>query len=861
MNLLSARKKTTYVLILSFAIPALILLLVFMHYGFAPFGDGSKSLLAMDMAGQYSQFYKGLKNFADQDSVFFSWSKALGTNYVGVFAYYLASPLSWLTLLCPNSQMASGILFLTVLKIGLCGLTFALLLKSRGIKGHVIVLFSTFYALMSYNLVYLMCLMWIDAVIWLPVIMLLIDRLVKKGKWALLTIFYAILFISTYYMAYMCGIFTACYFIYRLFTEKGTVIKEKIVKTGKYFFSVISAIGIGSWLLVPTVASLFEGKLDGDASMLADFFKQSKETPYAFESKDIIIKFFNGVYDSITNSGMPFFYCGVIVMIMFLGFFFVKSISVHKKVLLAAITTFFICSFSLTFLNYAWHVFQRPNWFPFRFSFLLFFVIIYTASIAFDRIKEIPWHFFVAAIVLFGMICTIASKVENPAIKAADISLTLGLFTICALLMLLINYKKKALVYIVCFTTLCVASFYDITRHANAMFEGIDNAHFYESAKQHEEYYIAMEQMIQAAEKDSNGALYRVGQSAFQSFNEPIGLGYSSLSHYSSAFDADVNYMLSDLGYGDYYYWVAPFGGSLVSEMVLSTKYVIVPDGAGQQFPDIKVLELNNIPQEQYELIVSKNGFNLYRNPYALPIAFSAKREVLDYRLSSDFVVNQNKLLNAMIGNNETYLYPIDSSCEKDGYVYTYTVVATCDGVLYATFPNNGYPRADATINDKYFCRLYSAELEGLLYMGYYRAGEEVKVSLSNTSERFDPNDNSFYMLDIQAFSQDAQGLAKGGMNVTKWGEGFVEGTITNDVDEVIFTSIPYDDGWKIFVDGNEVEICSAAGFMAFEADSGEHFVTMKYYAPGQQAGLCISIVTVVVLYAIYNFKKVRRCK
>ena len=129
MNLLSARKKTTYVLILSFAIPALMLLLVFMYYGFAPFGDGSKSLLAMDMAGQYSQFYKGLKNFADQDSVFFSWSKALGTNYVGVFAYYLASPLSWLTLLCPNSQMASGILFLTVLKIGLCGLTFALLLK------------------------------------------------------------------------------------------------------------------------------------------------------------------------------------------------------------------------------------------------------------------------------------------------------------------------------------------------------------------------------------------------------------------------------------------------------------------------------------------------------------------------------------------------------------------------------------------------------------------------------------------------------------------------------------------------------------------------------------------------------------
>lgn len=861
MKLTKTGNKTAYVLILSFAIPALILLFVFMYYGFAPFGDGSKSLLAMDMAGQYSQFYKGLKNFSDQGSVFFSWSKALGTNYVGVFAYYLASPLSWLTLLCPNAHMASGILFLTVLKIGLCGLAFALFLKSRGLKNHVIVLFSTFYSLMSYNLVYLMCLMWIDAVIWLPIILLLIDRFLKTGKWGFLAVSYAVLFVSTYYMAYMCGIFTACYFVYRLLTEKGSIIKEKLVKTGKYFLCVVSAMGIGSWLLIPTVASLFEGKLEGDSSMFKTFLEQSKEMPYAFDSKDIIIKFFNGVYDSITNNGMPFFYCGVVVMIMFLGFFFVKSIKLQKKVLLIAITAFFICSFSLTFLNYAWHVFQKPNWFPFRFGFLLFFVIIYAAAIAFDRIKEIPWHFFVAAIVLFAMISMIASNVSNPAISKDDIQLTLALFTICALVMLLLNYKKTALVYIVCFATICTASVYDISRHANAMFEDIDSAHFYESAKQHEEYYIAMENMIKAAEKDSGGELYRVGQSAFQSFNEPIGLGYSSLSHYSSAFDAEVNYMLSDLGYGDYYYWVAPFGGSLVSEMILSTKYIIVPDNAAVQFPDIKILEANNIPQEQYELIYSENGFNLYRNPYALPIAFSAKREILDFKLSSNYVINQNKLLNTMTGEHTTYLAPIDNICEKEGSTYTYTITADRDGVLYAKFPNDGFSRADATVNDKYFCRLYSAELEGLMYMGSYSAGDEIKVSLTIVSSNFNPDNNKFYMMDINAFEEAALSLVPGAMNVTSWGEGYVEGTITNDVDEAIFTSVPYDDGWQVMVDGKQVKTCSAAGFLAFDAGPGEHHVTMKYYAPGQQTGMCVTIATAAIFYAIYNFKKVRRCK
>ena len=124
----SERTKTGLLLAACFVLPCAILLVVFASYGFAPFGD--KSLMIMDMSGQYSEFFCGLKNISSQNGgILFSWSKALGGNYAGVFAYYVASPLSFITLFFPNEYMHMGVLVLTLLKIGLCGLTFGILMN------------------------------------------------------------------------------------------------------------------------------------------------------------------------------------------------------------------------------------------------------------------------------------------------------------------------------------------------------------------------------------------------------------------------------------------------------------------------------------------------------------------------------------------------------------------------------------------------------------------------------------------------------------------------------------------------------------------------------------------------------------
>ncbi len=75
----------------SFFLPAFILLIIFIVQKIYPFGE--RSFLHIDMYHQYFpflvEFYHKLKN---GESLFFSWNTGIGSNFIALYAYYLASP-------------------------------------------------------------------------------------------------------------------------------------------------------------------------------------------------------------------------------------------------------------------------------------------------------------------------------------------------------------------------------------------------------------------------------------------------------------------------------------------------------------------------------------------------------------------------------------------------------------------------------------------------------------------------------------------------------------------------------------------------------------------------------------------------
>ena len=101
--------------------------------------------------------------------------------------------------------------------------------------------------------------------------------------------------------------------------------------------------------------------------------------------------------------------------------------------------------------------------------------------------------------------------------------------------------------------------------------------------------------------------------------------------------------------------------------------------------------------------------------------------------------------------------------------------------------------------------------------------------------------------------------LLAGGIALTEFSNDRIAGQVTCGEDSFLFTSIPADEGWRVYVDGERVETVTVFGhLMGIPMDAGEHTVELCYTAPGFRAGLALSITSglCVLAYILFDYKK-----
>ena len=169
----------------------------------------ANQILVADLSAQYEALFSYLKDvLSGSASLFYSFSKNLGGSMMSTFLYYLSSPLNLILMLGSKEHLMDIMALLILIKIGLCGLfMYVYLNRHFQKKGYYLLIFSTFYALMGYNLVYYFNIMWLDVVFLTPLVMLGIDKIVKKESLGLYTFSLALAIISNFYIAYMLCIF------------------------------------------------------------------------------------------------------------------------------------------------------------------------------------------------------------------------------------------------------------------------------------------------------------------------------------------------------------------------------------------------------------------------------------------------------------------------------------------------------------------------------------------------------------------------------------------------------------------------------------------------------------------------------
>lgn len=359
----------------SFLIPFLILALVYLSIGIYP--GSSRSILASDAFSQFSNFHASFRNvLLGKQSIFYTWNASLGLNYLSLISYYLGGIFTPLVFFFPNQMMPDALYVLTLLKVGCAGLAFWFLARTFKIPrwGHVAL--SVSYALISFITAHSEIIMWLDAFVYLPLVILGIHRVMDLKRPKLLFISYLLLFLSSFYMGFMIGVFSFLYFIARLLTNWSEY-KKTIVPYG---ITSLLAGGASMIIVLPAVLDL---RSNGEALSQITTLK-TEATSYL----DLIMKNMIGVYDTTKYGSIPFVYAGLLPLVLCLFYFASRKVPLKNKFLYGSLFAILIASFYLVPLNLFWHGMHAPNMFLFRYAYLFSFLVLLLAGKGWEKIEQ-----------------------------------------------------------------------------------------------------------------------------------------------------------------------------------------------------------------------------------------------------------------------------------------------------------------------------------------------------------------------------------------------------------------------------------------------------------------------------------------
>ncbi len=847
-----------------FFLPVAIMYLVYCCYGVHPFGD--LSVLVLDLNGQYVSYYEMMRDAIWGDgSLIYSWSRNLSGETLGMFGYYLASPFMWIVILFPRSMILGAIEIMELAKVGCCGLSMGYYLrKSKGAKESSQIIFGTSYALMTYIVVELMNPMWIDGMIWLPVILLGIERLVDEGKMLPFILPLTVMFISHFYIGYMIGFFCALYFIYYIFSRPGRAIAPHWFISGLKFAAsaAISVLG-SSIILIPVYNSLSLGKLEFSTP---DFTPKNQ-----FDIFQFISKIFQNTYDTVKPEGLPMIACGTLVLILLPLFFLNTKIKPKEKLSIGGLMLAVFLSMYISTVDIAWHGFQVPNWLPYRYSFTFSFLMIICAFRAFENLDGVSFK--ELCLTAFGWICMLAfinSKEYEHIYLAETVWYCVGAIVVITGAIYFCKKNFRTATVAVCVGLMCA----DIFINSLWTVYSIDYDVVYSTYSSYAPYFKNGREIIRQLE-DRDGGLYRVEKTFHRTVNDAIGMGYAGISHSSSTMNTPVLEMLKSLGYGMQGHFTKYMGYTPVTDMLFGIKYLMYKENkpdpdVEQSEDDIKRIGYENLikhPYDIYTKIMSPettgvDDIEVYENPYALPIAYMSDPDILETSLDSkDPFRNQEALVAGLTGDASKKLFKViyprftdTVNCStgttgdhimytttvegKDSYV-EFTVDVDCDTPIFAFFPTiyqrqcNMWLKADSwdVENFAFVDYFFRGENYSILNLGSFEPGEtfRLRMTLANGEAIF--SDVLFYTIDTDVLKQVYDQLQPGGWNLMEHSDTHLKGTVTADKDGILFTTIPYEPGWNIKVDGEEIEpVKLVNSLIGIELSAGEHEIEMKFF-------------------------------
>lgn len=870
--------------LISFFSGSILFAILLLLNGFLVPGGGS--ICNGDNFDQYIAFIESfMRVLKGEQDFWYSFSLYAGAGSVLTYTYYTLSPLN-LIYLIPFFSIITATHVISALKAGLAAAAFSFYaehtLKTKRLSS---IFFSLCYALCSWAVVMSLNYMWADSLYVLPILILLLSDFIKsptKKHFLSLTVCFAYLFITNFYMGYIIGVLSALIFISATvctedWSAGSVTIKSHITgilkKSALFISSVLLAAALCAALLVPSAYFLFN-HLKGYSD---SFITLSASIPDIFSS--LYACGAQGLYSST-----PYIYCGLPVLLLAPLYFFTERISFINKVCTAALLVFYFCGTIILPVYKALHAFDNPNHYSFRFSPCIVFILVSMAAKAWTegvKIKNRTLWIMVAVLlavysflVIFNDITGIAPVSDTYLVVNALFMFLWGIIYIGLRPQKTDDHKAGKYTKFIPVTALVLVALELLVSGSVSLrsFAGSSADNGPRTDSDTFDFWFNEESAAVNSLHAQDDSFYRVRVNGEKCFNGASLFGINTLTSFASFEEATQRNILANLGIGNSYHMLFDISGTEPVDMLFSVKYDIdIPDS-----PESGHASIN-------------------KNDRALPIAYTVSSDLAYYSSEGNPFDNTNKLLQCMTGQDiqvyepvpmdeittesfNTQVYALGDDTAFDmmtdsinlGWV-TYNIPVSDNKAAYVyftplngTFFNSPAPYVIRDTKTGFNCDLTIAS--GAIYEVETHSPDAdsstpkdcTRLTLyinTNGYKSYAVDDISFAYYDDNALTDAYKLLAPGSMQITSFTDTRIEGTVNVTEDKpLLFTSIPYDKGWSAYVDGTPAKIYVTLDdtFCTLALSPGEHDIVFIYTPPYAFAGIVISTMAIIVFLIIF---------
>ena len=609
----SSRRLLILYGLLSAAIPAALFLALCYHLRITPFGD--KTFLYEDMKQQYIDFFSYYRAvFHGGDGFSYSSNCGLGSNMLGFWAYYLSSPFLLVFAVIPDKFHVVAVTYLIMVKISAISFTTFLFLNGRRENKHgyrdlnVSLICCVAFAYSGFVIANMTNIMWIDALIVMPVMALFLCRMVhheKKSSLYYMLSVMALVYVN-YYIAAMILFFAGVFMVLLLIFGE-----LKLKRFFEYLLCTLAGIVMDSWLLVPTVISLLGTNKDHSgisAQAFKNILPKAEATGRYLGINEVIVKLFAMNYDSYEIMwGTPNIYFGVMLIIPVLLFFMNREIAKRKKFIAGSYLLIILMFFCIKPLNTLAHGGTDAYGYLYRYSFVFSFAAIAIAHEYFLHMEKTGF-----GALIFSLIFALGLAGVNVIFKPRfyysrgtlfNTMLIVISFALCFAMMGArqndtVFFSKLSSVHALFGMFLALELSMNFIRIYDCSSYNAETVSGYLGKIAEIESGLQQVQELEDIQQEEAGD-YRIESLMERSPNDSLHFGYRSTTAYNSLLKVEERILMYRLGFNDNgLYTLYDSGNTRTADAILGVKYLLVEDDYKEEEGQVRASE--NVVENEY---------------------------------------------------------------------------------------------------------------------------------------------------------------------------------------------------------------------------------------------------------------------